>query len=263
MRFGKIIVYLCLFLIGIIICKPLAIAEQAGSDAEASSSMETDDSWIEDDEFEDLIAQAPERTPDPLESVNRLFFAFNDKLYFWVLKPTARAYSYFVAEDVRVCIRNFFNNLLMPVRLGNNLLQGKVESGGIELARFAINSTLGVAGFGDPAWSEFNIKPRKEDFGQTLGFYGMRGVVYICWPLLGPSNLRDTAGLVGDSFLNPLYYLLQADSLSLAAMNGGERLNQVSLTLGSYEKIKEASFDPYAAIRDAYLQHRYREITKE
>ncbi|MBU4033587.1 MAG: VacJ family lipoprotein, partial [Proteobacteria bacterium] len=91
---------------------------------------------------------------DPLEPVNRVFFHFNDKLYFWVVKPAAQGYSYFIAEDVRMCVRSFFKNLLAPVRIVNNLLQGKVANTGVETARFVINSTLGIVGLADPAKNE-------------------------------------------------------------------------------------------------------------
>lgn len=193
---------------------------------------------------------------DPLEPMNRMFFVFNDKMYFWVLKPVARTYAYFLPEDLRDCIRNAVRNLLMPVRLTNNLLQGKVKNGGIEVARFVINSTLGVYGLADPAKNEFGLEAKDEDFGQTLGRYGVGGVVYFCWPVFGPSNVRDTIGRFGDGFLNPLSYLLPFDESAGIASQIGLRINDTSLALGTYEHFKESSFDPYIAVRDAYKQHR-------
>ncbi|MGV1099268.1 MlaA family lipoprotein [Thiovibrio sp. JS02] len=197
---------------------------------------------------------------DPLEPVNRVFFHFNDKLYFWVLKPAAQGYAYFLADDVRISVRDFFHNLLTPVRVVNNLLQGKVKDSGIEVARFVINSTLGVAGFGDPAKREFGLAPRDEDLGQTLGVYGMGEGIYICWPVFGPSNVRDTLGLVGDAFLNPLTYLAASDTGAGLAAQAGREVNNTSLTTGDYEDFKESALDPYIALRDAYRQYRLKKI---
>lgn len=201
-----------------------------------------------------------EALADPLEPVNRFFFEFNDRLYFWVLKPVATGYSNLLAEDVRMSIRDFFHNLLAPVRVVNNLLQGKVANSATELGRFAINSTLGVAGFGDPAKNEFGLERKEEDLGQTLGVYGADEGLYICWPILGPSSLRDTVGLVGDSFLNPLAYLMASDFGAGAGAYGGREVNSTSLTLGDYEEFKEAAFDPYLAVRDAYQQYRRNKV---
>jgi len=197
---------------------------------------------------------------DPLEPVNRVFFHFNDKLYFWVLKPVSQGYSYFVADDIRMCVRDFFHNILAPVRIVNNLLQGKIKNSGIETARFIINSTLGVAGFGDPAKNEFGLNARDEDLGQTLGVYGAGEGIYICWPIFGPSNIRDTVGLVGDAFLNPLTYLGMADTEAGLSAQGGKMVNNTSLTIGDYEDFKEAAIDPYISLRDAYRQYRRKKI---
>lgn len=217
------------------------------------------------DPFADDLASANEANgapplADPLEPVNRFFFEFNDRLYFWVLKPVATGYSNVVAEDVRMSIRDFFHNLLAPVRVANNLLQGKVENSATELGRFVINSTLGVAGFGDPAKNEFGLERKEEDLGQTLGVYGAGDGFYICWPLLGPSSLRDSVGLVGDSFLNPLSYVMASDFGAGAGAYGGREVNNTSLTLGDYEDFKEAAFDPYLAVRDAYQQYRRNKV---
>ncbi len=198
-------------------------------------------------------------TADPLEPVNRLFFHFNDKLYYWVLKPVATVYSKVIPKDVRGSIRNCFDNLLTPVRVVNNLLQGKVKGTGVELSRFVINSTLGIYGFGDPA-VEFGLEPQSEDFGQTLGTYGIGRGVYIHWPVLGPSNIRDTIGLVADSFLDPLAYIVSSETFATAAVYGGKKVNEISLQLGDYELFKETSLDPYTAVRDAYQQYREGQI---
>ncbi len=191
---------------------------------------------------------------DPLEPVNRAFFHFNDKLYFWVLKPVSRGYGAVVPQVIRVGIRNVFSNVAMPIRLVNSLLQGKFRAAGTELSRFAINSTIGMAGFFDPAKTGFHIEPTSEDLGQTLGVYGLGHGVYLVLPVLGPSSLRDAAGLAGDLFLDPLTYVL--DGTTRLELRAGQTINNTSLRIGEYESLKGMAVDPYAALRDAYVQHR-------
>ena len=108
---------------------------------------------------------------DPLEPINRVVFVFNDKLYFWVLKPVKTGYSAILPKDIRVCLGNFASNLATPVSLINSLFQGRWEDAGITFKRFGINTVLGVYGFADSAASEFGLTPRSADFGQTLGVY--------------------------------------------------------------------------------------------
>lgn len=215
-----------------------------------------DGEWLDfdDEQFWDELLSEQVIIADPLEPLNRIFFKFNDKLYYWALKPAATVYSSLVPEDVRVCIRNSFNNLLAPVRIVNNLLQGKVRNSGIELFRFLVNSTLGIAGLGDPA-KDMGLAAAEEDLGQTLGVYGVGEGIYLYWPLFGPSNIRDTLGLIGDSFLDPLTYMGGSQAAS-AAWKGGRHLNNISLTLGDYELFTSTALDPYAAARNAYSQYR-------
>lgn len=197
---------------------------------------------------------------DPIEPLNRAVFQFNDKLYFWVLKPVARGYNFIVPEPVRVSVRNFFSNVKMPVRFVNTLLQGKFEGASTEIARFCLNSTLGLAGFFDVAKSTFDLSAYDEDFGQTLGFYGMGGLMYIVWPILGPSTVRDSIGMAGDSMLNPVSYISPlAASLGVRTY---EQINKTSLELGTYEDIIAASVEPYIGVRDGYIQLRKKQIKK-
>ena len=211
------------------------------------------------DEIDDELASYAEENhdiPDPLEPLNRFFFQFNDKMYFYVLKPVARGYGAVVPEDIRVSIGNAFHNLLTPIRVVNNLLQGKFAASGTELMRFVINTTAGAGGLGDPAKEVFGLEDAPEDLGQTLGRYGVGEGIYFCWPFLGPSNLRDTVGLVGDTFLNPLFYLADSDSGTAAGLQAGKIVNKTSLNIGEYEQFIESSIDPYVAMRDFYTQHR-------
>ena len=197
---------------------------------------------------------------DPIEPWNRVMFNFNDKLYFWALKPVARGYNAVVPEPVRVSVRDFFRNVAMPVRFVNSLFQGKIKGAGTELARFGINTTVGLAGFFDVAKSWFDLKASEEDLGQTFGSYGMGGMMYIVWPFLGPSTVRDTIGYAGDSFLdvanyiNPFYIPM--------SIHAYDQINKTSLDLGTYEDMKESALEPYTAFRDAYIQYRNGQIKK-
>lgn len=196
--------------------------------------------------------------PDPLEKLNRAFFQFNDRLYFWFLKPVASGYGAVVPRDIRRGVKNLFTNLTFPVRFVNCLLQGKVENAGDELARFVVNSTIGVAGLVDAA-KVFNINAHEEDLGQSLATYGVGPGFFINWPVLGPSSVRGTIGLAGDGFLDPLNYMIDQTKYILA-VSAYEKINSTSLVLGEYEDLKEAALDPYIAMRDAYYQYRMNKI---
>ena len=150
-------------------------------------------------------------------------------------------------------MQNFFTNLGTPIRMTGCILQGKGHEAQVEFARFWFNSTIGVLGFGDPAKNYPELDLHDEDMGQTLATYGVGDGFYVVWPVLGPSTLRDTAGSVGDLFMNPVSYLPIGVS---AGMSGENKLNQASFRTGDYESLKEAALDPYEALRDAYIQHR-------
>ena len=201
---------------------------------------------------EDLIA-------DPLEPLNRVFFLFNDKLYFWLLKPVATGYEKVVPELLRVSVRNFFSNLSMLIRAVNCLLQGKIKAFGNELVRFMVNTSGGMCGLVDVAKAGLNLPNQEEDLGQTLGFAGIGPGIFINWPILGPSSLRDTIGLIGDGFLDPVNYLVPRTKYN-AAVRGYDMVNGTSLVLGDYEDLKRAALDPYVSLRDAYHQNRQHKI---
>ncbi|MFH1123978.1 MAG: VacJ family lipoprotein, partial [Pseudomonadota bacterium] len=212
------------------------------------------------EEEERFLDEEPQQgsIADPLEPLNRVFFEFNDKLYFWLLKPVATGYKAVAPEPVRVGIRNVFYNLAFPIRFVNCLLQGKVVEASDEIARFVINSTIGLGGLLDVAGNKCEIKRHEEDLGQTFGSYGMGAAFYIHWPILGPSSVRETLGKVGDAFIDPLHYLDPAKyQLSVKA---SDAVNETSLTLGDYEALKKAALDPYVAVRDAFYQNRQSKI---
>lgn len=192
---------------------------------------------------------------DPLEPVNRTIFAFNDKLYFWILRPMAQGYDTVMPAPAQTGVANFFRHLGTPIRLVNCTLQGRFSDALDEAARFAFNTTWGVAGFADPAAKHLNVPANRADTGQTLARYGLPAGIHIVWPVFGPSNVRDSIGMVGDRFLNPTTYLTDPEALPylLTATN---RVNHTALHLGEYEDWKESVSDPYAAMREAYSARR-------
>lgn len=195
--------------------------------------------------------------PDPLQRMNRGIFAFNDKVYFWVLKPAARGWGFVLPKKVRISVKNFFTNLYAPVRILNCGLQCDGKGALTETKRFAINTTIGLVGFFDPATSKFNLEMRDEDFGQTLGCHKGPGF-YLDVPFLGPSSLRDGVGTIVDWCIVPsLYVLIYTPWYYTAGANALEIVNRTSLRIGEYEDLKKAALDPYVSVRDAY--HQYRE----
>jgi phospholipid-binding lipoprotein MlaA len=200
-----------------------------------------------------------EGIPDPLEPVNRAFFQFNDKLYFWVLKPVATGYKAVVPEPARVGVSNFFRNLTFPVRFVNCLLQGKIEGASMEFSAFIVNTFMGLGGLFDPA-KDMGFRKYNEDLDQSLAVYGLGFGFYIDWPFLGPSSLRGTFGLVGDAFLDPVNYL---DSTgAVLGTKSFDVVNRTSLSIGEYESLKKAALDPYVALRNAYYQNRLKKIAE-
>jgi phospholipid-binding lipoprotein MlaA len=199
---------------------------------------------------------------DPLAPVNRAMFHVNDKLYFWVFEPVSQGYEYVVPDDVRVGFANAYDNLKAPARIVNNLLQFRFKCAGNEFIRFLVNSVVGVGGFKDIAQGVLDINKQEADFGQTLGHYGIGHGIYIVWPVFGPSSLRDTVGLVGDRLMYPLTYISSSD-LPFAATVGiaaHEKVNDTSFKIGDYESFIKAAIDPYIAMRDSFVQYRWKRV---
>jgi phospholipid-binding lipoprotein MlaA len=197
---------------------------------------------------------------DPIEPFNRGMFWLNDKLYFYLFKPIARGYRV-VPEPARKSVSNFFSNLGTPVRFANALLQFKLADAGSELGRLVINSTLGIGGLFDPAKAWFDLDRKDEDLGQTFGRYGVGSGFYIVWPVLGPSNARDTVGMVGDFFMDPLHYVEMKPAERLG-LTGLEKETDLSLDKDTYESVKQEALDPYLYVRNAYEQYHDGKIKK-
>ena len=215
---------------------------------------------VNDDLFEDYVQTGEEESgvPDPLYHFNHAMYTFNDRLYFWALKPAARGYGYIIPRPVRTCVKNVFDNLLFPVRFVNSIFQGKARGAGSELKIFAVNSTVGLLGLFRPAQEKFQWKSSPEDLGQTLGSYKLKEGFYLVLPFLGPSTLRDLVGTIGDSFVTPISYVTPYEAaLGIRAF---DILNSTSLRIGDYEALKRASLDPYVAIKDGYIQLRRKKV---
>jgi phospholipid-binding lipoprotein MlaA len=224
--------------------------------AEDSAPKQGDDAEFKDEfDFpENEVSVSPVRIADPLAPLNRVIFQVNDKLYFWLLKPAAQGYKFVIPKDFRFCVSNFFSNVLTPVRLANCILQGKFKNAGTEVARFFVNTTFGILGFGDPGKVVFNMDISDEDLGQTLGRWGFGNGFYIVWPIFGSSTFRDSVGFGGDLFVNPLTYV--EPFAASVAIGGYRRFNDLSFRIGEYEAIKAAAIEPYTAVRDGYIQFR-------
>jgi phospholipid-binding lipoprotein MlaA len=239
----------------------VSLASGSGSvDAEGSVKSGNEGADKEGNPAEEELGEEEKATiADPLEPFNRAMYHFNDKLYFWALKPVARGYKLVVPEPARVGVKNFFSNLAFPVRFVSCLLQADFSGAAAELGRFAVNTIWGVGGLLDPSSNkDLNIPKRDADFGQTLGIYGVGQGFYIVWPVVGPSSARDSVGIVGDFFLYPVSYITPwYDWLAVRAY---EEVNDTSLRIGDYESLKEAAIDPYVALRDAYSQYRQKKI---
>jgi phospholipid-binding lipoprotein MlaA len=228
------------------------------------------------DEPLDPFAKADEGVGDeydPWEPVNANIFEFNLKVDRYVLKPVAKGYDFILPDVVQVGVSNIFSNLRFAPRFLNNVFQGKLKGAGIEVGRFLINSTVGLAGFFDLA-TKIDLVTPEEDLGQTLGFYGVKPGPYLVLPLLQPFTVRDFVGYVGDVFLNPINWLVvpiievddvpsviahkdrTTSSIIQLGARVGEIVNERSRNLQKYQGVEEATLDLYSAVRNAYLQKR-------
>ena len=193
---------------------------------------------------------------DPWERWNRKVHRFNNAVDRAIATPLARAYVTVVPRPVRLGVGNFFNNLGQPVSALNALLQGRPGQAGQALARFLLNSTLGIGGVFDPA-SDAGIPYRSEDFGQTLGVWGWRNSRYVELPLFGPRTLRDTVGLIGDAPLSPIR---QIEDDQTRIFLQGLQLVDLRAQLFVVDAMREGATDDYALVRDAWLQRRNYQI---
>ncbi len=194
---------------------------------------------------------------DPWESYNRGMHEFNKAFDEAIFKPVARGYQAITPEPVNKGITNFFGNMLDFTSAVNNLLQFKLSRSLSDLGRVVVNSTLGLLGFLDVA-SNMDLPSYKEDFGQTLGYWGVGPGPYFVLPILGPSSVRDAVRLVPDWYTQPVAYLdSNAAQWGLAVLFSVDKRADL---LGAGEVLEEAALDPYIFTRDAYLQKRKNDV---
>lgn len=230
-------------------------ATEAITDTGVVTGIDTD----EDVDFADLSVDEA-AVKDSIPSYNRAVFVFNDKLYYYFLRPLSKGWGV-VPEVARLGVRNFFTNVRMPGRFFNCLFQGKLKGAGTELSRFVINTTIGGAGFTDPAKKHFHMELQDEDFGQTLGSYNMGTGTHVELPFLGPSNVRDAFGLIIDTALDPVTLLMFVSPYAATGAKTFITVNDFSIDKGeTYEGLVETAIDPYIAVQNAYEQNRVKKI---
>ena len=196
---------------------------------------------------------------DPFESVNRAVFTFNENADEYVIKPVAEAYQFVLPEFVRTGVTNFFSNIGDVFVAVNNLLQGKPGNAANDIGRFLVNSTIGILGLFDVA-TDAGLEKNKEDFGQTLGVWGVPSGPYVVLPLFGPSSVRDTAGLALDIKTD---FILNSNQLNHDQKVGSTVLrvvNQRANLLEASQLLEDAAFDKYSFLRDSYLQRRRNQV---
>jgi len=202
-------------------------------------------------------ASTNDNPADPFEGFNRAMFAVNEGLDTVAIKPVAQGYDAVAPLPVKVAVGNFFGNIWDSWTAINNLLQGKGGDALSDVGRVLINSTIGIGGAFDVA-SEMGLTKHSEEFGQTLGKWGVPDGPYFYWPIIGPRTTRDTFGWLVDTYYDPVWRI---DNIPLR--NSLVTVRYVDLrasVLPTDKVIEEAAFDKYSYIRDAYLQHRLSEI---
>lgn len=192
---------------------------------------------------------------DPWEGFNEKMFWFNREVMDrFILKPVATGWDFIFPDPVQRGVHNFFDNLAVVRRVVNNSLQLKFVGAGTELARFTINSTIGLVGFFDVAKDAFGIEQKDEDTGQTFGVWGMGPGPYLVLPFLPPLTVRDGIGYAFDAAMTPYVYFIPW--WGAVAGTGTSTVNERSLNLDRFERVAESTVDLYGAVRNAYLQRR-------
>ena len=249
---------------------PLKVQPQSYAMQNKQTNLKQTKTMDSEDDFEDeFAAKDSKEVSDPLSGYNRVMTSFNDKVFTYALDPLSRGYAYVIPEGIRESVSNVIHNIEFPIRFANNLLQGKFKNSADELGRFVFNSTIGIAGLFDPASSQLNIPAHNEDFGQTLGYYGVASGYHVVLPFLGPSNVRDIIGLTADAYTSPLVYQRGLKDYKIPNNYGqgigiyaGKIINKNSLHLGAYESLKKDAIDLYPFLRDIYEEKRISDIAE-
>lgn len=205
-------------------------------------------------------ATKPTDINDPLENVNRAFFAFNQHLDRRAALPAATFYVSAVPSRIRLGIHNFLSNIALPITFANDILQLEFTRAGQTLSRFAVNTTVGGLGLMDIA-SERGMPRHSEDFGQTLGYYGMPGGPYMVLPLIGSTQPRDLGGRYVDHYFNAFGYLAWNGKVYYSLVQSAlSTVDSRSRNIDTLRAIERQSVDMYATIRSLYLQNRANEV---
>lgn len=236
-------------------------AEAARENGKDDDEYDDDDDDEYDDDDDEYADDDQKLISDPLIKVNTDLYILNDRLYFWVLKPVARGYGFIIPKELRSAVVNVFYNIRFPVRFINCLFQGKGQKASYEFGRFFINTTVGFLGIANVAAKYPHLQPSQEDLGQTFAVWGIGYGPYVMLPFFGPSSVRDAFGRLGDTFLDPIWWLFD-DFWTSIAIRAGEAVNETSLRIGEYEALKEAALDPYVMIRNAWVQNRNKLIAE-
>ena len=250
-RLGGVMVLCLVSMLGLGPYMPTALAQNGATQQGLNDSLDTLDTVI------------PAYEPSVFEPFNEKMFSFN----IWMdehIRPVARSYAGAVPEPARLSVRRFFDNIGVVPRFANSLFQLKLDGAAREAGRFVINSTIGGLGFFDVAKNQFGLERSQEDFGQTLGKYGVGPGPYLVLPFIGPSTVRDAVGRVADGAMDPKTYLLS--TVEVTATDAGtlitSAVNERSLNLGLFESVDRFSLDMYSAVQDFYLQNRERQIAE-
>jgi len=224
----------------------LPVVEEQVSASDVASAMEL---------AEDTQAAGEDFESDPWEPFNEKMFQFNrEVLDRYILKPVATAWDFLLPDPVQRGIHNAFDNLAVVRRVVNNALQAKFMGSAKELARFTINSTIGLVGFFDVAKDGFGIEESDEDAGQTFGVWGMGPGPYLILPFLPPLTVRDAVGYALDAAMTPYTYFIPW--YASIGMHATDIVNERSLNLDRFERVAESTIDLYGAVRNGYLQRR-------
>ncbi|MDP1929980.1 MAG: VacJ family lipoprotein [Gammaproteobacteria bacterium] len=189
---------------------------------------------------------------DPLIRLNRAVFAFNDVSYRYAIIPAARVYQNGIPAPLRTGVGNFFDNIKSPILFTNHLLQIKPREAGVDLARFVINTTIGLAGLFDPATTMFDLQRDETSLSETLMRYGTGHGTYIVLPFIGPSNVRDGSAMFVDGLLNPLRYVL--DNPESGVVRVFDNFQEFAPSAESYLTMRAESQDLYIFMRNLHLQ---------
>jgi len=218
----------------------------------------------EEDEFEDEYASVGANVSDPFERVNRTMFKFNNSVYDHVMRPVSRTYETVVPPVARRGLSSFYKNLHFPVRFTSCVLQGKLDRAAAETGKFALNSTVGLAGFINVSNRFPALRVPEEDLGQAFGAWGIPSGPFLIIPVLGPSSVRDGIGRIGDYYLTPTHwdYLDQYDRWVELTLQVGDNLTALPEILDLNDSMRRAALDPYISFRNGFLQYREGEVKK-